>query len=279
MDISAPDHPQYGMHCEEHELRELLKPSYETSSIAISWLQDNNITLIEDDNDYILFRTNVESANQFLETEFGWYYNPEESHEVLRTLAYSVPEEIQDHINFVQPTTRFGSLKPLSSTAQLIDKGEANQTAVPWILDEFSQMWETPFDPTNQSFPCSAQRPPNLSDADAKTRLYLTNHNLNYDISLLGNSLLMPNLPLLNVTNKVTGFGSLGVGAQECFDDWGYAPKFLNVDYYNVGNGSVFEVAAKYNNVTYNRPCCGVANSGVARTRELSGWSWWLGSL
>ena len=148
---------------------------------------------------------------------------------------------------------------------------DANQTAVPWILDEFSQMWETPFDPTNRSFPCTAQRPPNLNAADAKNRLYMTNHNLNYEISLLGNSLLVPNIPLLNVTNNATGFGSLGVGAEECFDDWGYAPKFLNVDYYNVGNGSVFEVAAKYNNVTYNRPCCGVAVSGAVRTRGLMG--------
>jgi hypothetical protein len=148
---------------------------------------------------------------------------------------------------------------------------DANQTAVPWMLDEFSQMWETPFDPTNRSFPCTTQRPPGLSAADAKNRLYLTNHNLNYEISLLGDTLLVPNIPLLNVTNNVTGYGSLGLGAEDCEDDWGYPPKFLNVDYYNVGSGSVFEVAAKYNNVTYNRPCCGVATSGGASTRELVG--------
>ena len=148
---------------------------------------------------------------------------------------------------------------------------DANQTAVPWLLDEFSQMWETPFDPTNRTFPCDVQRPPGFSEADAKNRLYMTNHNLNYEINLLGNSILVPNIPLLNVTNNVTGFGSLGLGAEDCFDMWDYPPKFLNVDYYNVGNGSVFEVAAKYNNVTYNRPCCGVATSGGPRTRELVG--------
>lgn len=140
---------------------------------------------------------------------------------------------------------------------------EANQTAVPWILDEFSQMWETPFDPTDRSFPCTVQRPPDLSEKDTKQRLYLMNHNLNYDITILGNSILVPNIPLLNVTNNVTGDGSLGVSAQGCNQTWGYPPKFLNVDYYNVGNGSVFEVAAKYNNVTYNRPCCGLPVNGA----------------
>jgi hypothetical protein len=147
---------------------------------------------------------------------------------------------------------------------------DANQTAVPWVLDEFSQLWETPFDPTDRSFPCTVQRPPNLAPADAENRMYLTNHNLNYDITLLGNSLLVPNIPLLNVTNNVTGVGSLGVGAQNCTQMWGYPPKFLNVDYYNVGNGSVFEVAASYNNVTYNRPCCGIPVS-AGKMNEVVG--------
>lgn len=45
--------------------------------------------------------------------------------------------------------------------------------------------------------------------------------------------------------------------------DWGRAPNFLLVDFYNEGpiNGSVFEVAARANNVTYDRECCGKASS------------------
>ena len=48
---------------------------------------------------------------------------------------------------------------------------------------------------------------------------------------------------------------------------WGRPPNRLNVDYYNYGNfnGSVFAVAAKYNNVTYNDQCCGsTSTSGAA---------------
>lgn len=155
---------------------------------------------------------------------------------------------------------------------------DANQTAVPWILDEFSQMWETPFDPTNRTFPCTAQRPPDLKEADAKNRLYLMNHNLNYDISLLGISLLVPNFPLLNVTNNdsTTEFGSLGLAAASCNSTWDYPPKFLNVDYYNYGNGSVFEVQARMNNVTYNRQCCGLVASAGVSLNELVGRSFFL---
>jgi len=36
MDVSAPDHAQYGMHFEKHELRDMLKPTDESSNAAIS---------------------------------------------------------------------------------------------------------------------------------------------------------------------------------------------------------------------------------------------------
>ncbi|KAI1420556.1 PLC-like phosphodiesterase [Xylaria sp. FL1777] len=143
----------------------------------------------------------------------------------------------------------------------------ANQTEYPWLLDEFSQMWETPFDPVDNRFPCDVSRPPNLSAGDAENRLSLINHNLNTQLSILGMDLLVPARTELNITNNATGTGSLGLGADNCLEQWGRPPNFLNVDYYNYGGfpGSVFEVAARMNNVTYNRPCCGVATSSSVR--------------
>ncbi|KAI9664541.1 MAG: hypothetical protein M1821_005987 [Bathelium mastoideum] len=136
----------------------------------------------------------------------------------------------------------------------------ANQTAVPWILDEFSQLWETPFDPTDPAFPCTVQRPPGLSQNEAQTRMYMANHNLNVEINIAGTSLLVPNTALLNITNNVSaaGNGSLGWAASNCSSDWSRPPNFLLVDYYNEPNGTVFEVAAAMNNVTYTRQCCGM---------------------
>lgn len=92
----------------------------------------------------------------------------------------------------------------------------ANQTKVPYVLDEFSQMWETAFSPTNRSFPCTQQRPPGLSQQDAEGRTYLANHNLNTEISLAGISLLVPTSALINETNALNGTGSLGLMANNC---------------------------------------------------------------
>jgi tripeptidyl-peptidase-1 len=123
--VSTPDNAKYGKHYEGLELRSLLAPTDETSNTVISWLLDNNITSIADDGDWIVLQTNVGAANKLLNTEFQWFSNAEEKAPVLRTLQYSVPDEIASHINFVQPTTRFGGIQKLKSTVQIVEEGQA----------------------------------------------------------------------------------------------------------------------------------------------------------
>jgi len=66
---------------------------------------------------------------------------------------------------------------------------------------------------------------------------------------------------------------NLPANSLSCKGDHGAPPNFLLVDYYNRGDpgpGSVFEVAAKWNNVTYNRPCCGAEARGPASVARAS---------
>lgn len=160
----------------------------------------------------------------------------------------------------------------------LIDYG-ANQKEIPYILDQYSQLWETPFSPTDANFPCVINRPPNLSAQDAKDRLYLANHNLNTKLNISNLNILIPDLANIYRTNGVDGFGSLGLASDVCASKYGRPPNFLVVDYYNCGrpsSGSVFQVAAKANAVKYTRPCCGPNlvlgsngnTSGITSTRS-----------
>ncbi|RYO97963.1 hypothetical protein DL764_007224 [Monosporascus ibericus] len=164
---------------------------------------------------------------------------------------YSVPSMYAPYIEksgilryIYQPPVVPMTLKDWPTLNDMILKGQrvvmfldymADQRQYPWLLDEFSQMWETPFDPVDQSFPCTVQRPPDLPEDAAKNRLYLLNHNLNIDLSLLGAELLVPARAELNLTNNATGYGSLGAGADNCLDRWVLPPKILNVDYYDAG--------------------------------------------
>ncbi|KAM0333049.1 hypothetical protein ACHAQA_001706 [Verticillium albo-atrum] len=205
---------------------------------------------------------------------------------VLGNGNYSTPDKYAPYIESTgilqyvyQPPVRPMRLDDWPSLSNMIIRGQrvvmfmdymADQEKYPWLLDEFSQMWETPFNPQDRDFPCTVQRPPDLSSEKARDRLYLFNHNLNAEYNLFGSSVLVPAVSLLDETNNVTGYGSLGVNTQGCVDDWGRAPNILNVDYYNYGNGSVFEVAAMFNNVTYDRECCGKQQSKGAGRPAVS---------
>ena len=115
----------------------------------------------------------------------------------------------------------------------------ANQTAVPYILDEFTHMWETPFSPQDPAFPCTIQRPPKLDPKDARENyMYLANHNLNLavDVSaILGNNdgqtVLIPNTAVINRTNgEFDTFGQLGEMAANCSGTYAWAlPPYTHI--------------------------------------------------
>lgn len=156
----------------------------------------------------------------------------------------------------------------------------ANQESVPFILDEFTHMWETPFSPQDQAFPCTQQRPPDLNQTEARENyMYLANHNLNtaIDLSSIGidtSELLVPNTAEINATNgQQNEFGRLGAMNINCTAEWGRPPNWFLVDYYNYGSpepGSVFEVAASANGVAYTAQCCGLAKSAAPYVRASS---------
>ncbi|KAF2179265.1 PLC-like phosphodiesterase [Zopfia rhizophila CBS 207.26] len=155
----------------------------------------------------------------------------------------------------------------------------ANQTQVPWLLDEFAYQWQTQFSPTDANFPCTVQRPVNQPPEVSRNYMYMANHNLNVVIPVrLGdNPVLIPAYTLLKKVNAVQGNGSLGRHVDDCIAMWGRPPNWLLVDYYNYGNfnGSVFQVAASANNVSYDRKsCCETVAKSEADIGKLPALLW-----
>jgi hypothetical protein len=170
----------------------------------------------------------------------------------------------------------------------------AEEDKVPYLLDEFNYMWETPFSQTDPTFPCNFDRP--LDRTGWERKLYMVNHQLNVEFPIYGGAALVPNILTINQTNGVEGFGSLGLQANSCLGKtasllrnpyvlmlctamWGRYPNFLLVDFYDAGAGSVFEVAAKANNVTYHGGCCGKVKSTGPSTFMLNSMFPWVEGL
>ncbi|THH23090.1 hypothetical protein EUX98_g8089 [Antrodiella citrinella] len=137
----------------------------------------------------------------------------------------------------------------------LIDSGKplvsfltttADFNSVPYLIDEFTNIWETAFDVTDTTFDCNVNR----SNGNPDTQMFLINHFLDSPVAGIA-ALPAPDKSAANVTNAVSGVGSLGQQVDTCIDAHGRDPNFMLVDFYEFGGGSVFSVAATANGVTY----------------------------
>ncbi|PYH49782.1 S53 family peptidase [Aspergillus saccharolyticus JOP 1030-1] len=117
LDMSTPGHSNYGKHFRTHdEMKRMLLPTDEAVASVREWLESAGVSDIEQDADWINFRTTVADANSLLDADFKWYTNEATEIRRLRTLSYSIPDSVTPHVNMIQPTTRFGQLKPNRAT-------------------------------------------------------------------------------------------------------------------------------------------------------------------
>ena len=131
---------------------------------------------------------------------------------------------------------------------ELIDDGtrlvvfmdyEADTSVVPYILDEFTYFFETPYDTTDPSFPeCSIDRP---SGASATGRMYIVNHFLDLDI-------LGIDIPDESVAATTNSEESIDAQVAICLGLYDYAPVGVLVDYMDMGD--VFAAQADMNNLS-----------------------------
>ena len=133
LDMSNPSHSKYGKHLKRHEVKALLNPSKTTVHVVQDWLKKGGISRsVHHDNDWIDFETTVHEANELLNTTFLWFKHKQQGTLSLRTLSYSVPEDVGLHIDLIQPTTRFSSMQPLRSITHKVQqfrKGKQGQSS------------------------------------------------------------------------------------------------------------------------------------------------------
>ena len=113
IDISTPDHVNYGQHMDRMEMKRMLQPSKEASSAVLNWLESQGVPEadVEDDGDWINIWVPTVKAERILATKFYYYSSSFGTLERIRTLQYSVPANLIQYIQMIQPTTRFGQLR------------------------------------------------------------------------------------------------------------------------------------------------------------------------
>lgn len=130
-----------------------------------------------------------------------------------------------------------------------------DNTDAPYLMDEFTYIFENNYDNTSPSnFTCAANRPSSVagdtSAALQKNLMPFMNHFLYTTSDLLGTTIESPDVGNITTTNAASGggTGNLGDAAAQCAGTYGQAPTYLLVDFFNVG--PAIETADKLNGVT-----------------------------
>ncbi|KAL6298313.1 family S53 protease [Sparassis latifolia] len=108
-DVSTPSSANYRKYLTKEEAAGFVSPAAESLAAVNNWLQANNIdaTVLTPAGDWISFSILVSQANDLFDSEFSTFVHSTSGQQSIRTLAYSIPVELQGHLDFVHPTITF----------------------------------------------------------------------------------------------------------------------------------------------------------------------------
>ena len=88
------------------QVERFVAPQPSTLDAVNSWLQENNLTSknLSPAGDWISIQVPVSKANELFNTNFTVFSHSGTGAQTIRTLAYSLPESLQGHVDLVYPT-------------------------------------------------------------------------------------------------------------------------------------------------------------------------------
>ncbi|KAF8076737.1 subtilisin-like protein [Lyophyllum atratum] len=118
-EVSDPYHHRYGAHLSKEETERLVAPHQESIDAVNEWLASHDIKesdLIRSPaKDWVTLTIPVSLVEKMLDTKYNVWKHAS-GDQIVRTTSYSLPENLHDHIDVVQPTTMFGRFKRDKST-------------------------------------------------------------------------------------------------------------------------------------------------------------------
>ncbi|KAI0327739.1 subtilisin-like protein [Cubamyces sp. BRFM 1775] len=110
-DVSDPSSPNYGKHLSKAETEQYVAPKPASLGKVNTWLREHNIsgTAASPAGDWISFQLPVSQANELFSANFSTFKDTHAGIDVVRTLAYALPAELQGHVDFIHPTVSFAT--------------------------------------------------------------------------------------------------------------------------------------------------------------------------
>lgn len=146
-------------------------------------------------------------------------------------------------------------------------------TTYSYLLNEWDYVFENEYDVTTTTgFNCSLARPAALSSASSALSsgfLSLMNHFVYKKIT---STIELPNVAMIGTTNSPNASvtGTLGMAAASCGTEWGSAPVFAMVDFFD--QGPAIETADNLNGITaVGRSSATTVTASASSSSSVSG--------
>ncbi|CDO69652.1 hypothetical protein BN946_scf184851.g40 [Trametes cinnabarina] len=125
-EVSDPSHAKYGQHLTKEDVAALVAPHPDSVDLVESWLSTHGLDPLAGKRshagDWVTIRVSVAQAEKMLGTKYNVYRHGNSDDYVIRTMNYSLPSVLHEHIAVVAPTTYFGTMKSMKATS-FIQKG------------------------------------------------------------------------------------------------------------------------------------------------------------
>ncbi|KAI0654546.1 subtilisin-like protein [Cubamyces menziesii] len=131
LDVSDPASPNYGNHLTKDQVDQLVAPQPESVQAVTSWLNKNGISpeVYSSAGDLLRFQLPVDQANKLLNANFTGYVHEKTNTTMVRTLAYSLPADVSEHVAFVYPANQFIPPPTRKAEVRVIDRFPAKKRA------------------------------------------------------------------------------------------------------------------------------------------------------
>jgi tripeptidyl-peptidase-1 len=132
--VSTPGSALYGQHLTLEEAKAFMEPTAESMSAVTEWLDANGLTatVTSPYGEWLTVQVPVAKANELLNANYETFTHIETGKEIIRTMSFSLPENLVPHIEVVHPTVGFS--KPLTvgkAPVVKVSTPPANKAVVP----------------------------------------------------------------------------------------------------------------------------------------------------
>ncbi|KAI8976705.1 subtilisin-like protein [Trametes punicea] len=129
LDVSDPASSKYGQHLSKAEVDQLVAPQPESVQTVTNWLKNNGITpeVYSSAGDMLRIQLPTEQANTLFNANFSTYVHEKTNTTMVRTLSYSLPADVSEHVSFVYPTTQFIPPPARKAEVRIVDRFPAKK--------------------------------------------------------------------------------------------------------------------------------------------------------